>query len=154
MNTIIWGMALAVVFLFLVLFVYSRRELKKRNMKIHELQESVNSLQMQLENKEKRKTFRVKLLKQKCTFTITDFGDPKFEILKNKKSEGEIIDVSSTGMKISCPLDLPIKKKVIFQLDFTLQEEPFSFKGKIIRKEETIEDTIYAIRFINAENPS
>ncbi|HZG61775.1 MAG TPA: hypothetical protein VEY68_15085 [Anoxybacillus sp.] len=39
-------------------------------------------------------------------------------------------------MKLECDYDLPVRKGVFLQLHFVLDNEEFSFKGKIVRKEE------------------
>jgi hypothetical protein len=67
---------------------------------------------------EKRRAFRIKLHDQECTFELIGFGDKLLAPLKDKKGKGKIKDISYLGMKLSCKLDFPVRKKIFFASPF------------------------------------
>lgn len=155
MGNVIWGSILSAFLIVLILFLihgFYQRQLRKKLDPINALQESLADLQAKLKEKERRENFRVKLLEQECTFELIDFGDKLLERLKHRQGEGKIRDISRTGLKLICDYDLPVRKHIFLQLHFMLQDEEFSFKGKIVRKEELMNDIIYGIEFIEADS--
>ncbi|WP_027416508.1 PilZ domain-containing protein [Aneurinibacillus terranovensis] len=142
---------LMILILFLIHGFYVR-QLRKKDDQINAFKESLTDLQAKLKDKERRRAFRIKLLDQECTFELIDFGDKLLEPLKHRKGEGKIKNISRTGMKLRCEFDLPVKKQIFLQLHFVLHDEEFSFKGKIVRKEELMNDIFYGIDFIEV-NP-
>ncbi|XJZ27516.1 PilZ domain-containing protein [Bacillota bacterium Lsc_1132] len=153
MGTVIWGSILSAFLILLILINwFYQRQLREKLDLINALQESLNDLQAKLKEKERRESFRVKLLEQECTFEIIDFDDKLLEQLKHRQGKGEIRDISRTGLKLICDYDLPVRKHIFLQLYFLLQDEEFSFKGKIVRKEELMNDIIYGIEFIEADS--
>lgn len=71
-----------------------------------------------------------------------------FEQSERKKGQGNVLDVSRSGMKLSCRYDLPVRKQIILDLKFMINNHPFSLTGKIVRKEETLKSMIYGIQFL------
>lgn len=51
-----------------------------------------------------------------------------------------------------CDYDLPVRKQISLQLYFVLQNEEFSFKGKIVRKVEQLNNIVYGIEFIEVND--
>lgn len=153
MEKVIWGSILTVFLMILILLLMHwnyLRQLRKKDEQINLLKESLADLQAKLKDKERRRAFRIKLLDQVCIFEFIDFGDKLLEPLKHRKGEGKIKDISCTGMKLSCEFDLPVRKQIVLQLGFVLDDEEFSLKGKIVRKEELMNEINYGIDFIEA----
>ncbi|CAH0121368.1 hypothetical protein PAE9249_03896 [Paenibacillus sp. CECT 9249] len=147
---IVIGVATAIACLVVLwlLYLYHSKRMKKKDAEINELLVAIKNLQDKLKDKERRKAFRVKLLEHKCTIEFVNFGDPALEKLLHRKSEGIVKDVSRTGVKLVCPFDLPVRKDITLILQFMIHEEEFTFKGKVVRKEEHSEEITYGIRFI------
>lgn len=154
MEKVIWGSILTVFLMMLILllihWIYVR-QLRKKDDQIDLLKESLTDLQAKLKDKERRRAFRIKLLDQVCIFEFIDFGDKSLEPLKQRKGQGKIKNISRTGIKLSCEFDLPVRKQIVLQLHFVLDDEEFSFKGKIVRKEELMNEIIYGIDFIESD---
>ncbi|EHL74634.1 hypothetical protein HMPREF1015_03272 [Bacillus smithii 7_3_47FAA] len=112
------------------------------------MKKSLTDLKAKWNEVERRRAFRIKLLDQECKLESIGFGDKLLEPLKHKKGEGKIKDISYLGMKLSCKLDFPVRKKIFLRLHFVLCDEEFSLKGKIVRKEERMDDIFYGIEFI------
>ena len=151
---VIWGSILTVFLMMLILWLRHWlyvRQLRKKDREINLLKESLTDLQAKLKDMERRRAFRIKLIDQKCIFGLIDFGDKLLEPLRHKKGEGKIKDISHTGIKLSCEFDLPVRKQIVLQLQFVLDNEEFSFKGKIVRKEELMNEINYGIDFIEAD---
>lgn len=152
---VIWGSIVSVFLMMLILLQMHRsyvRQLRKKEAQIKVLKESLTDLQAKLKDKEIRKAFRIKLLDQKCIFEFIDFGDKLLEPLKHRKAEGKIKNISRTGMKLSCEFDLPVRKQILLQLHFVLHDEEFSLVGKIVRKEELMNNIYYGIEFIEPDS--
>lgn len=151
---VIWGSILSVLLMALILWLIHWihvKQLRKKDDQINLLKEALKDLQAKLKDKEKRRAFRVTLLDGKCIFEFIDFGDKLLEPLRHRKGEGKIKDISRTGMKMSCEIDLPVRKQIFLQLRFVIDDEEFSFKGRIVRKEELLNEIIYGIDFIEAD---
>lgn len=110
------------------------RQLRKRDYQIDTLKKSLIDLKAKRNEIERRRTFRIELLDQECEFELIGFGDKMLEPIKYKKGKGKIKDISYLGMKLSCKLDFPVRKKIFLRLHFVLYDEEFSLKGKIVRK--------------------
>jgi len=141
------------IFLIILAGLYwdGKKQIRQRDIHINNLMESLAGLQMKLKDKERRKAYRLKLTEQKCFFELIDFGDPLLNKLKHRESEGLLKDVSRTGAQFTCPIDLPVRKEIILQIYFSLQDEAFSFKGKIVRKEEQLQHITYGVHFIDID---
>ncbi|MED5052947.1 PilZ domain-containing protein [Anoxybacillus rupiensis] len=137
------------IFSLILFHAFYKQQLRKKEEQIHTLKESVTDLQIKLKDKEKRKAFRVKLFEQECHFELLESGNQPLGNLKNKKGAGQINDISRTGLQISCTLDLPVRKQIFLQIYFVIDGEPFSLKGRIVRKEELINHVIYGIEFVD-----
>jgi c-di-GMP-binding flagellar brake protein YcgR len=144
-----WAVVVSVLLALLLIWqqVYFRNKVKKQNNQIADMQHLLDDLQEQLKEKEKRDAFRLKLLYDPCHLEITDLGDPALEELIHKKAEGKIVDISQTGLKIICGLDLPVRKRIALNVNFKLLNHEFSFKGNVVRKEERLDNIIYGIEF-------
>lgn len=138
----------AFALILLLIYLFFKRQVSRKDSQINELLKSLSDQQAKLKDEEKRQAFRMKLLEQKCALEFVDFGDESLEKLKHRKVEGQIKDISRTGIKLICEFDLPVRKQITLQLNFVLQDEDFSFKGKIVRKEEKLNDITYGIEFI------
>lgn len=128
------------------------RQLRKRDYQIDTLKKSLIDLKAKWNEVERRRAFRIELLDQECEFELIGFGDKMLEPLKYKKGKGKIKDISYSGMKLSCKLDFPVRKKIFLRLHFVLYDEEFSLKGKIVRKEERMDDIFYGIEFIELDH--
>lgn len=138
--------------LLILIYWFYAKQLRKKDAQINTLQESLTDLQAKWSEAERRRAFRIKLPDQECKFELIGFGDKSLEPLKYKKGEGKIKDISYLGMKLSCKLDLPIRKKIFLLIHFTLCNEEFSLKGKIVRKEELMNDILYGIEFMELDH--
>lgn len=139
---------MVLVLVLMYFFITFQKQIRIKNSQIHALQQENHELQVRLKEKERRNAYRVQLLEQTCKFEFINFGDKALEKLINRKGEGKIRDISRTGMKLICNYDLPVRKKVFLQLHFVLFNEEFSLKGKIVRKEELMNDIVYGIEFM------
>ncbi|WP_019004301.1 MULTISPECIES: PilZ domain-containing protein [Cohnella] len=148
-------MILSMFLLLLVVFLFGYwfhiKQLRKKDDQINGLKESISGLQAKLAEMERRRGYRIQLPDQQCLFAFIGFGDPLLEPLTNRKGEGKIENISRTGVKLSCEFDLPVRKRIFVQLHFALHGEEFSFKGKIVRKEETMKEIMYGIDFIEVD---
>lgn len=154
MEKVIWGSILTVFLIILILLLIHwiyMRQLRRKDDQIYLLKESLTDLKAKLRDTERRRAFRINLLDQVCIFEFIDFGDKLLEPLMQRKGEGKIKNIGRTGIKLSCEFDLPVRKQIFLQLYFVLDDEEFTFKGKIIRKEELMNEIIYGIDFIEAD---
>jgi c-di-GMP-binding flagellar brake protein YcgR len=152
MGIFVWGSILTLLLFMLILllfYIYQQKQIREREKQINSLQQSLNDLQVKLKEMERRRAFRIKLPEQDCIFELIDFDDKLLERLKYKKGKGKIRDISLSGIKLECDYDLPVRKGIFLQLHFVLQDVEFSFKGKIVRKEELMKNIIYGIEFID-----
>ncbi len=101
-------------------------------------------------NLNRRKHFRVTLTED-CVSEFLYFENKKLEQLKHKKFTGKIQDISVSGLKFTCPYNLPVKQKIVFNITFSIKNIPFTLKAQFIRKEEYLQkDTfIYGVQFID-----
>ena len=132
-------------------YLYLRSEIKKRETRIHDLTNVISKLQMDLESKEKRQAFRLQLLNQQCEYEFIEFGDHALDKLKHRKGTGNMKDISRNGMQFICQIDLPVRKEIVLGLRFSLKDENFEMKGRIVRKEESLQHYAYGIQFIEIE---
>lgn len=135
----------------LLLHWFYLRQLRKKDDQIDQLKESLTNLQAKLNETERRRGYRAKLLDQECVIELIDFSDKMLEPLRNRKGKGKIKNISPTGMKMSCEFDLPIQKQIVLLIHFVLNDEEFTFKGKIVRKEVLMNEIIYGIDFFGAD---
>ncbi|CCQ98342.1 conserved hypothetical protein [[Clostridium] ultunense Esp] len=151
MEIVIVGGIFAVISLFLFLLIHKnyKKKLSEKDEQIISMEESLDELQTKVKEMEKRRGFRVKLTDTECSFTLIDSNDKNLEPLKNKKGKGWVRDISWTGIKMACQYDLPIRKGIILQIEFAIKDEEFTVLGKIVRKEDLINEFHYGIEFID-----
>lgn len=155
MGIVLLGSILSALMMVLTLLYthwFYNRKLRIKDEQINALQESLTDLKEKMKDKERRNAFRISLHEQKCTFEFIDFGDKLLEPLKHRKGEGKIRYISRTGLQMICDYDLPVRKQISLQLYFVLQNEEFSFKGKIVRKVEQLNNIVYGIEFIEVND--
>ncbi|WP_249310469.1 PilZ domain-containing protein [Bacillus sp. FJAT-49736] len=97
----------------------------------------------------KRKNFRVEVDNLYCIIKFNHFGNPKYEKLKDKTIEGYIEDISLSGMKFSSDYELPVRSDINILISFQLDHLVFSVKGKIVRRQDHLnnENVTYGIEF-------
>lgn len=129
----------------LLQFLSNKKEMRQKDTQINQLLKQMKQLRDQVEHVNHRETFRVDLADENCLFQVMNV-----EVLKNRTGTAKIKDISVNGLKISCNYDFPLKNEVIIKLEFKLQEEPFSFKAILLRKEAHIDnpDIIYGVQFV------
>lgn len=146
------AVCIVLIAIILYLIIYYRSEMKKRELHIQELKGINENLREKLKSRQRRKAFRLQLFEEKCVFELIEFGDRTLEKLKHRKGEGVLKDVSRSGLQLICQVDLPVRKEIFINIWFTLKDEDFKFKGKIIRKEEHLQYIAYGVHFIDV-NP-
>lgn len=141
--------------LIVYLFILEKRKHKKLTDKLQSLYKTVNEERSELKKlstknlfENKRQAFRVEIPSTKINFQIIDTDSTLLSLL-NKKGQGEIVDISYTGMKFICDFDLPIRNNIILNLEFILGSETFFINGKLLRKEghQNNKYIIYGVKF-------
>ncbi|TFB25116.1 PilZ domain-containing protein [Filobacillus milosensis] len=144
-----------IIIFFLLIIVY--RLIKDTKNKHQE----INSLKKRLENtsskplsatqflKAQRKNFRIKVYNVPIELTITKCDNPKLQKLIGKKINGDIEDISLSGLKFISEFSLPIKVKFETDIMFFLKNEQFKITALLVRKEEHIKEKLisYGIQF-------
>lgn len=127
--------------------------MNEKNTQFKKITNKLDELENKLKDKEKRKSFRLRVELEKCEFQILKIGDKKIDKVKDHKGPGIIKDISSTGLRLESIYDLPIKDIVEVKLEFELDECELELKGLLIRKEEHIQkkNFIYGIKFIDTD---
>lgn len=136
---------LILVFLYFLIHSHYKKKLVYKDEQISLMQVTLNEMQSKVKELERRRGFRVNLPDTECYFTLVDSNDKNLEPLKNKKGKGWVRDISWIGIKMACPYDLPVRKEIILQIQFTIKNEEFTVMGKIVRKEELIHEYNYGI---------
>jgi hypothetical protein len=103
-------------------------------------------LQQPLTNR--RRSIRINFMEENksCYVKVVKLGN---EVVKGKvEGEARLVDVSGTGMRFLFDKDLPVRKGVTVSLRFELEDEKFNVDGEIMRKTETLKDSIaYGVDF-------
>ncbi|MDA3129435.1 PilZ domain-containing protein [Aliibacillus thermotolerans] len=134
--------------LFLITIVSFAVEIQHKKRDIQRLKKTIAELEKKLNQKHYRQDHRVEFTSKKCTFEIIRIGNQIFQQSERKQGQGDALDISRSGLKLLCRYDLPVRKKIILQLKFHVNNKPFVLTGKIVRKEETLEQVAYGIQFI------
>lgn len=135
------------VILFSMLIYCLMNEINKKNREVSRLKKTVTELENK--NEKYRKDHRIEFTNKECTFEIVRIGNRILDQSERKKGKGKIVNLSRSGLKLSCQYDFPARKQIILKLSFEILEQPFSLSGKIIRKEETLEKIAYGIQFVS-----
>lgn len=131
--------ALAIISLFVSggIIVYMNFQLKKAEKTIQSLKEEKGLLKQKLDHyvKEQERAFRLTLKTPvECPFQIKQLNERHIDI--DKKTIGNIVNISRTGMLFETDFDFPIEKSdILLEFEFTLDKENFFILGKLIRKE-------------------
>ncbi len=135
------------VFLYFLIHSHYKKKLVYKDEQISLMQVTLNEMQTKVKELERRRGFRVTLTDTDCYFTLADSNDKNLEPLRNKKGKGWVRDISWIGIKMACQYDLPIRKGIILQIEFTIKNEEFTVLGKIVRKEDLMNEFNYGIEF-------
>jgi hypothetical protein len=93
-----------------------------------------------------------------CTLEVVDFGNQSLTRLNNKVIDGKILDISAGGLGFLCEVDFPVTSTVVVKVNFSLNDETFTYSGIIVRKEahKGNNHLVYGIQFsdigINEQN--
>jgi hypothetical protein len=68
------------------------------------------------------------------------------------KGEGELVDISPRGCKLSSSFDIPVEQKVTVQLEFTLYKAIIVASGILVWQNFNGEGFLYGIEFVKEEN--
>lgn len=144
------GISLVLTLFLLLLFFLYRKKLQKKDDEIKQLTHDLEDLQQKINQQQKRKTFRLDILDADCEFTLLKMENEDLEDIKDKLFTGKVKDISITGLKLASVNDFPVRKHITVQLDFTIREETFSLKGKLVRKEEQQDNryVCYGVKFV------
>ncbi len=77
---------------------------------------------------------------------IKEEKPPKID--KEKTIPLSILDLSAGGMKITSPLDLPVKSKIKFLIQFEIESEKFEVYCELLRKEQIGNEKEYGVKFL------
>jgi hypothetical protein len=101
-----------------------------------------------------RNDFRVPLHNKECTVEFLEFENQNLTMLKNKKFQAYLENISLKGAKLYSSYDLPVKQSILIESKFSLKEQEFCLKGEINRKEEYNQNNLvaYAIQFVNVSS--
>jgi hypothetical protein len=72
--------------------------------------------------------------------------------IKTGKGNGELIDISPQGCKLSSSFDIPIEQKVTVQLEFTLYEANLIVPGILVWQKLDGEGFQYGVEFMKEGN--
>lgn len=137
---------------FLMVLIY-KRELNTKKKQIENLTENLDDLNEKLQEKDRRKSFRLKTESEECEFQILKIGDKNINLIKGRKGSGVISDVSFTGLRLESEFDLPVKDVVEIELVFEFNNYPVELKGLLVRKEENINNSnfTYGVKLIETD---
>jgi c-di-GMP-binding flagellar brake protein YcgR len=149
MTFVFMGISLVLALLLLVIFISGKKQLRKKELENEELTQALEELQQKIAQ-QNRKTFRLDILEENCEFEVLEMEEDDAGDLKDKPMTGKIKDISITGLRLSCTHDLPVRKHIAVRIDFTLKEEDFSLKGKLVRKDEHQDSStvMYGVQFV------
>ncbi|RFU60837.1 PilZ domain-containing protein [Bacillus sp. V59.32b] len=123
----------------LLLILYLRSEKKLKNLNLYHTTNNYpkkGSNETSIEYSIQKRAHRVLVPYIECTVKIVDFGNEKFESLRNKRFIGQVENISVTGVKFVSTYELPVKYEIIGEIYFTLGEKEFNLMGKIVRRED------------------
>lgn len=100
--------------------------------------------------KNRRKCFRVEVDNIYCIIKFIDFANSKLNKLKNRTINGYIENISLSGLKIVSDYELPVRSDIRITISFKLEDYVFTMKGKIVRREDHIENKYvgYGVEFL------
>lgn len=150
MDNILFVLCFIILLTSLVLVLRVRKLSNQKDIKIKEMTKKLGNLDKKLKDKERRKSFRLKVDIEECEFQILKIGNKNIDRVKDRKGIGIIKDLSFTGLRLESAYDLPVKDVVEIKLEFEFDEHELELKGVLIRKEEHIYKGkfIYGIKFI------
>ncbi len=97
----------------------------------------------------REETFRYEFTKEfKCLFKIISIDGVKHD---SSTSEGLILDLSPSGVKLFSPLDIPSEKNIIFQIEFILNKNTIKLPALIIWKRDVGNGFHYGLQHQGAE---
>ncbi|MEG9295801.1 PilZ domain-containing protein [Mangrovibacillus sp. Mu-81] len=68
------------------------------------------------------------------------------------KGEGELVDISPHGCKLSSSFDIPVEQKVTVRLEFTLYQGIIVASGILVWQKLNGEGFLYGVEFVKEEN--
>ncbi|MFD1021062.1 PilZ domain-containing protein [Thalassobacillus hwangdonensis] len=146
-----YGLVVSLLMLFLLL--KGNRLFVKKKKEIVELQKQLQTIKKELMPVKAgtRRNFRLEVPQIPCTIEFVDVEEESLKRLTNRKITSHIEDISTSGLKITSPYNLPIKSKLKIKVVFELNNETFEQFGLLVRKEEHIHQKMnqYGVQFIN-----
>ncbi|WP_158587632.1 flagellar brake protein [Neobacillus notoginsengisoli] len=137
-NTQIIILAALIIFISCsAIYFYSKEQKKAKQSKTKKTEKKDKS----------REHYRVHVSIDESLMEVKKMGAVNVdEIIKVK-----VLDVSTGGAGVLCDEDFPLKEMVFVRIHFYLNEELFSFNGRIVRKIENPErkKVIYGVQFLN-----
>ncbi|MDQ0231416.1 PilZ domain-containing protein [Metabacillus malikii] len=133
--------AQSVLILFL-LFLYLRGEyLLKKKVEKSQVDED---FQTESAHVNKRMHYRLGIEDTPCSISVIGIGKTNDgKRLKSKSIKGYLDNISATGLKFTTNTDLPVKDLLTIEVDFQIKEKNYTIQGKIVRREELLEDGLY-----------
>ncbi len=94
--------------------------------------------------------FRLEIPSKESFLILKKIENEDFTKLIGKIIKGNIKDISTTGVKFTCPYNLPVHLKIKVEVCFKLGNKDLKFNGCIVRKEEHLsrKSKNYGIKFI------
>jgi PilZ domain len=84
-----------------------------------------------------------------CLFSIVGLEHKR---IKTGKGDGELIDISPHGCRMSSMLNIPVEQEVVIQMEFTLHEDVIVVDGKIVWQRLQGDGFHYGVEFVNDES--
>jgi len=137
--------------LFITFFLFFRRQLMKKELKMKSLMDEKTALEKLLAEKEGKITYRLIVDEVPCYFRFKKINHKEPSLYKERKGLGFIRDLRYTEMKMSCEHDISVRKKIELEIDFQLEGHDFKLKGRLKKKEEYWgkDKLIYTIQLVD-----
>lgn len=130
-----------------------KKQIKKEHKRTEQYKNKALQLEKMIEGQTRRKSFRIDVHLDDCRFEIADVKRDLEKPLQEIAGRGIVRDLSFDGLRLQSEVDLPVKAAITLQISFTFENEPFTFKGVLLRKEERINERAYTygLRFTEAD---
>ncbi|HYG59472.1 MAG TPA: PilZ domain-containing protein [Symbiobacteriaceae bacterium] len=96
----------------------------------------------------RREYFRLELPELPATMQILEVGQRP---ITTHPRTVQLLNASGGGLYIQADEDLPVRRGVVAQFEFTLGQSNFSFRGLLIRKLDDRETYKYGVQFIDTD---
>lgn len=102
-------------------YIHIRRAVRKKKFSGRTLEKQIFEAKSK-KIPDRRRDYRLAVDDEPCQVQILDFGDRSLRKLNNKNVDAKIKDISLGGIRLSCPLNFPIKEEVLIHVSFPMDE--------------------------------